>query len=81
MFKNALSQKGFKGLRSQSRQQRRRISSRGGIVRARRLQRKELGKNRKIGMEDEVKEISSMVGVMRKWATTEDEEQQEKENK
>lgn len=32
-------------------------------------------------MEDEVKEISSMVGVMRKWATTEDEEQQEKENK
>lgn len=49
---------------------------------ARRLQRKQLGKkHRKIGMEDEVKEISSMVGVMRKWATREDEEQQEKENK
>lgn len=32
-------------------------------------------------MENEVGEISGMVGVMRKWVTTEDEEQQEKENK
>lgn len=32
-------------------------------------------------MENEVGEISGMVGVMRKCVTTEDEEQQEKENK
>lgn len=38
-------------------------------------------KHRKSGMENEVEEISGIVGVMRKWATTEDEEQQEKENK
>lgn len=38
-------------------------------------------KNRKSGMENEMEGISGMVGVMRKWATTEDEEQKERENK
>lgn len=40
---------------------------------ARRHQR--LKKPRKTGMENEVEEISGMVGVMRKWVTREDEEQ------
>lgn len=48
---------------------------------ARMVQRKQLGtKHRKSGMENEVEEISGLVGVMRKWATAVDEEQQEKEN-
>lgn len=48
---------------------------------ARRLQRKHWEKKtRKSGMENEMEGISGMVGVMRKWATTEDEEQKEREN-
>lgn len=43
---------------------------------------KTVGQNhRKSGMENEVEEINGMVGLMRKWATREDEKQQKKENK